>query len=65
MWWGWDVSGMSIIIHSSLQSEYSSLIWACMNNHANVVSTLVVFGKADVNLQNEVSRTSPATCILM
>ena len=57
MWW--DVSGMSIIIHSSLQDGRSSLMWACMNGHAEVVKILVSAG-AHVNYQNEVSSTSSA-----
>ena len=58
MWW--DVSGMSIIIHSSLQNGYSSLMMrACRNGHAEVVKILVSAG-AHVNHQDEVSSTSPA-----
>ena len=57
MWW--DVSGMSIIIHSSLQDATSSLMLACMNGHAEVVRILVSAG-AHVNDQNRVSSTSPA-----
>ena len=57
MWW--DVSGMSIIIHSSLQNGWSSLMWACVNGHAEVVRILVSAG-AHVNDQNKVSSTSPA-----
>ena len=56
---GWDVSGMSIIIHSSLQNGYSSLMWACENGHAEVVRILVSAG-THVNDQNKVSNTSPA-----
>ena len=56
---GWDVSGMSIIIHSSLQNGYSSLMWACEKGHAEVVRILVSAG-AHVNDQKEVSSTSPA-----
>ena len=55
----WDVSGMSIIIHSSLQDGTSSLMWACLNGHAEVVKILVSAG-AHVNHQNKVSSTSPA-----
>ena len=67
MWW--DVSGMSIIIPSSLQFGNSPLMWACGNNRAAVVNILIAHG-ADVNFQNKVSSTSPAqsplvTCILM
>ena len=57
MWW--DVSGMSIIIHSSLQNGTSSLMWACRNGHAEIVRILVSAG-AHVNDQDEVSSTSPA-----
>ena len=57
MWW--DVSGMSIIMHSSLQHGMSSLMWACENGHAEVVSTLLTAG-ALVNRQSKVSSTSPA-----
>ena len=57
MWW--DVSGMSIIIHSSLQDGRSSLMWACRYSHVEVVRILVSAG-AHVNHQNEVSSTSPA-----
>ena len=57
MWW--DVSGMSIIIHSSLQDGTSSLMRACWNDHAEVVKILVSAG-AHVNHQNKVSSTSPA-----
>ena len=57
MWW--DVSGMSIIIHSSLQDGTSSLMEACENGHAEVVRILVSAG-AHVNDQNKVSNTSPA-----
>ena len=57
MWW--DVSGMSIIIHSSLQGGWSSLMRACMNGHAEVVKILLSAG-AHVNDQNKVSSTSPA-----
>ena len=56
MWW--DVSGMSIIILSSLQKGSSSLMLACYNGHAVVVRILVSAG-AHVNDQNKVS-TSPA-----
>ena len=57
MWW--NVSGMSIIIHSSLQDGWSSLMWACENGHAEVVRILVSAG-AHVNDQSKVSSTSPA-----
>ena len=57
MWW--DVSGMSIIIHSSLQYGWSSLMWACWSGHAEVVRILLSAG-AHVNHQNKVSSTSPA-----
>ena len=57
MWW--DVSGMSIIIHSSLQYGISSLMMACGNGRAEVVKILVSAG-AHVNHQNKVSSTSPA-----
>ena len=57
MWW--DVSGMSIIIHSSLQNGYSSLMDACRYGHAELVKILVSAG-AHVNYQDEVSSTSPA-----
>ena len=57
MWW--DVSGMSIIIHSLLQDGISSLMWACRNGHAEVVRILVSAG-AHVYDQNKVSSTSPA-----
>ena len=57
MWW--DVSGMSIIIHSSLQNGNSSLMMACRNGHAEVVKILVSAG-AHVNYQDRVSSTSPA-----
>ena len=56
MWW--DVSGMSIIIHSSLQYGWSSLMEACIDGHAEVVRILVSAG-AHVNDQNKVSSTSP------
>ena len=57
MWW--DVSGMSIIIHSSLQYGWSSLMEACIYGHAEVVRILVSAG-AHVNDQNKVSSTSSA-----
>ena len=57
MWW--DVSGMYIIIHSSLQNGSSSLMWACQNGYAEVVRIVVSAG-AHVNHQNKVSSTSPA-----
>ena len=53
-----DVSGMSIIIHSSLQNRTSSLMDACMNGNAEVVRILVS-ARAHVNHQNKVSTTSP------
>ena len=56
MWW--DVSGMSIIIQSSLQDGYSSLMLACGNGRAEIVRILVSAG-AHVNDQNMVSSTSP------
>ena len=57
MWW--DVSGMSIIVHSSLQDGTSSLMWACRNDHAEVVRILLSAG-AHFNDQNRVSSTSSA-----
>ena len=57
MWW--DVSGMSIIIHSSLQDGTSSLMLACRLGHVEVVRILVSAG-AHVNDQDKVSSTSPA-----
>ena len=57
MWW--DVSGMSIIIYSSLQDGLSSLMWACVCGHAEVVRILLSAG-AHVNYQSEVSSTSSA-----
>ena len=54
-----DVSGMSIIIHSSLQDGNSSLMWACYNGHAEVVRILISAG-VHVNHQEEVSSTSSA-----
>ena len=57
MWW--DVSGMSIIIQSSLQFGTSSLMEACKHGHAEVVRILVSAG-AHVNDQKMVSSTSPA-----
>ena len=57
MWW--DVSGISIIIHSSLQVGRSSLMVACRNGHVKVVRKLVSAG-ANVNHQNSVSSNSPA-----
>ena len=57
MWW--DVSGMSIIIHSSLQNGTSSLMVACYNGYAEVVRILLSAG-AHVNHQDKVSSTSPA-----
>ena len=56
MWW--DISGMSLIIHSSLQYGTSSLMEACMNDHVEVVRILVSAG-AHVNDQDQVSSTSP------
>ena len=55
MWW--DVSGMSIIMHSSLQDGWSSLMLACNNGNAGVVRILVSAG-ANVNDQSKVSTTS-------
>ena len=52
MWW--DVSGMFIIIHSSLQYGTSSLMKACLNDHAEVVRILISAG-AHVNDQRKVS----------
>ena len=57
MWW--DVSGMFIIIHSSLQDGWSSLMWACKKGHAEVVRILISAG-VHVNHQKEVSSTSSA-----
>ena len=57
MWW--DVSGMSIIIHSSLQDGTSSLMLACRYGHTEVVRILVSAG-AHVNDQDKVSSNSPA-----
>ena len=57
MWW--DVSGMSIIVHSSLQYGTSSLMEACEKGQAEVVRILVSAG-AHVNDQDKVSSTSPA-----
>ena len=57
MWW--DVSGMSIFIHSSLQYGWSSLMRACWYGYAEVVKILLSAG-AHVNDQNKVSSTSPA-----
>ena len=54
-----DVSGMSIIIHSSLQNGTSSLMEACWSGHAEVVRILISAG-AHVNHQNKVSSTSSA-----
>ena len=50
---------MSIIIHSSLQDRWSSLMWACVFGNAEVVKILVSAG-AHVNDQSKVSSTSPA-----
>ena len=63
------VSGMSIIMQSSFQDGWSSLMEACMNGNAEVVRILVSAG-AHVNDQNKVSSISPiqlplVTCILM
>ena len=55
MWW--DVSGMSIIIHSFLQNGYSSLMDACRKGHAEVVKILI---SAGAHVNNQVSSTSPA-----
>ena len=57
MWY--DVSGMSIIIHLSLQDGTSSLMEACKNGHVEVVQLLLKKG-ANVNHQDNVSSTSPA-----
>ena len=57
MWW--DVSGMSIIIHSSLQYGTSSLMRACRYGHAEVVRILLSAG-AHVNDKSKVSSTSSA-----
>ena len=57
MWW--DVSGMSIIIHSSLQDGWSSLMDACFNGNAEVVKILLSAG-VHVNGQSKVSSTTPA-----
>ena len=65
MWW--DVSGMSIYIHLSLQYGTSSLMEACRNGYAEVVRILVSAG-AHVNDHSKVSSTNPAplvTCFLM
>ena len=59
MWW--DVSGMSIIIHSSLQHGWSSLMEACKNGCAEVVKILLLAGaKANLQIKIHVSSTSPA-----
>ena len=50
---------MSIIIHSSLQYGYSSLMEACYSGDAEVVKILVSAG-AHVNDQDKVSSTSSA-----
>ena len=50
---------MSIIIHSSLQDGWSSLMEACYNGHAEVVRILISAG-AHINDQSKVSSTSPA-----
>ena len=57
MWW--DVSGMSIIIHSSLQYGQSSLMRAYAYCRAEIVRVMVSAG-AHVSDQSEVSSTSPA-----
>ena len=57
MWW--DVSGFSIIIHSSLQNGTSSLMLACENDREKVVKILLDRG-AHVDHQDNVSGTSPA-----
>ena len=57
MWW--DVSGLSIITHSSLQDGWSSLMRACVYGHTEVVKILVSAG-AHVNDHDKVSSTSPA-----
>ena len=49
---------MSIIMHSSLQDGWSSLMLACSNGNARVVRILVSAG-ANVNDQSKVSTTSP------
>ena len=54
------VSGMSIIIHLSLQYSWSSLMWACRYGHAEVVKILVSAG-APVNDHKKVSSTRPMT----
>ena len=51
----WEVSGMSIIIHSCLQDETSSLMLVCRGGHAEVVKILVSAG-AHVNDQDKVSK---------
>ena len=55
----WDVSGMSINIHSSLQVNTSSLMKACVNGRTEVVRILVSAG-AHVNDKDQVRSTSPA-----
>ena len=50
---------MSIIIHSSLQDGLSSLMWACICGHAEVVKILLSAG-VHINDQDKVSSTSPA-----
>ena len=50
---------MSIIIHSSLQNGWSSLMSACRYGRAEVVRILLSAG-AHVNDQDKVSSTSPA-----
>ena len=50
---------MSIIISSSLQDGWSSLMMACREGHAEVVRMLLSV-EAHVNDQDEVSSTSPA-----
>ena len=58
MWW--DVSGMSIIMHSSLQDGTSPLMWACRTANAEVVRIFISAG-AHVNDQDNVSSTRPMT----
>ena len=52
------VVGVSIIIHSSYQDGWSSLMRACADGRAEVVRILLSAG-AHVNDQIEVSSTSP------
>ena len=46
-------------VHSSLQDGTSSLMWACWNSHAEVVTILVSAG-AHVIDHDKVSSTCPA-----